>query len=160
VNVRHSGVLTNTLQVSEGLSVVPAASIDFESLCAYDRHVFPAPRPEFLRACIQPPFTSVAVLRGGHLAGFAVLRKAESGFQVGPFVADDAVVAEALLCALRPAAGDQVVAVDVAMVNAEAAALAQRAGLSAKFETWRMYRGPVPVISNERLWGVSTLEIG
>jgi hypothetical protein len=41
-----------------------------------------------------------------------------------------------------------------------ARALFERYGLKPVFETARMYRGPVPVLPLDRIYGITTFELG
>jgi hypothetical protein len=49
---------------------------------------------------------------------------------------------------------------DVPEVNPAAVSLAKRHNLKAVFETARMYRGAKPDISLERVFGVTSFEVG
>lgn len=44
--------------------------------------------------------------------------------------------------------------------QAEAVALAHRHGLQPAFETARMYAGPAPALPMQRLFGITTFELG
>jgi hypothetical protein len=44
--------------------------------------------------------------------------------------------------------------------NAGAIALADRHGLKPSFEVARMYRGPAPDLPLERIFGITTFELG
>ena len=49
---------------------------------------------------------------------------------------------------------------DVPSVNRDAVALAQDLGLTPVFETVRMYTGAIPPLRLERVFGVTTFELG
>jgi hypothetical protein len=49
---------------------------------------------------------------------------------------------------------------DVPSINREAIALAQDFGLAPVFETARMYTGPIPPLRLERVFGVTSFELG
>ena len=49
---------------------------------------------------------------------------------------------------------------DVPAVNREAVALAESLGLAPVFETARMYTGAIPPLRLERVFGVTTFELG
>jgi hypothetical protein len=70
-------------------------------------------------------------------------------------------VADTLFRALVSAvpAGDPV-QIDVPAPHAEALALARRHGLQPVFETARMYAGPAPVLPMQRLYGITSFELG
>ncbi|NGM18959.1 GNAT family N-acetyltransferase [Roseomonas stagni] len=159
-NIRFGGVPAGAAAASA--DVVEASGVPFSALAALDRSVFPAAREAFLRAWLSAPgHVALAVVRDGEVAGFGVIRPAREGHKIGPLVAQDRGVAERLLVALIariPAGGP--VFLDVAEPRREAVALAEGLGLKPVFETARMYTGPAPAIRLERLFGVTTFELG
>ena len=159
-NIRFCGIPARPTPLAEG--IVPAADLPFAALAALDRSVFPAPREAFLRAWLSAPgHVALALRRAGAVAGFGVLRPARSGHKIGPLVAEDPAAAEALAAALLAhlPPGDQVF-LDVPEPQREAVALAGRLGLAPVFETARMYTGAAPALRLDRIYGVTTFELG
>ena len=160
-NVRFAGVAERTAR-ADPAQIVPLGAVDFRSLCADDRRIFPAPREAFLRCWIaMPDATGLAWLEQGRVAGWGLIRRCREGHKIGPLVADHPPVASALYGALceRVPAGDTVY-LDVPMPNADAVALAQAQGLHSVFETARMYAGPAPACELQRVYGITTFELG
>ena len=159
-NIRYEG--TADSRGAADRRVVPLSSLPFDAVAAYDRLSFPAERADFLRCWInQPRGTALGFLRDGALAGYGVIRPARNGFKIGPLLADDAVVAEALSDALKsriPRASP--LFLDAPEANPAAIALAERHRMSVVFETARMYAGAMPDISQQRMYGVTTFELG
>jgi hypothetical protein len=123
--------------------------------------VFPAPRPAFLRAWLAAPgHVALALLRDGAVAGFGVIRPCRAGHKIGPLVADGARDAEALLAALLARVPPGEVFLDVPETHRAAVALAGRLGLKPVFETARMYTGPAPALRADRIFGITTFELG
>jgi hypothetical protein len=90
-----------------------------------------------------------------------VIRRCGRGWKVGPLFADDATAAEAILDALLsriPAADPWIL--DIPEPNAAARTLVERRGTSQVFATARMYTGPAPSIDLDRIFGVTTFELG
>ncbi|WP_270935690.1 GNAT family N-acetyltransferase [Falsiroseomonas oryzae] len=142
-------------------TVVPAATVPFGAIEALDASVFPAPRPDFLRAWLGAPgHVALAVLRDGAVAGFGVIRPCRTGHKVGPLVADTRADAEALLIALLARVEPGPVFLDVPEPHREAVALAESLGLKPVFETARMYTGPAPALWTDRIFGITTFELG
>jgi len=138
------------------LSDVPMADVETD-----DATVFPAPRSAFLRAWIGAPgHTGCAIVRDGRLAGWGVIRPCRKGFKIGPLVADDRATAEAVLSTLLARVGGGEIFLDVPSINREAIALAQDFGLAPVFETARMYTGAIPPLRLERVFGVTSFELG
>ena len=158
-NIRYGGSLMFT--TSSPVGIVPLADALFAAVEADDATVFPAPRTAFLRAWLAAPgHIGRALLRDGRLAAWGVIRPCRTGCKIGPLVADDRAAAEAVFAALVAAVGSGEVFLDVPSVNREAVALAQSHGLEPVFETARMYTGAIRPLRLERVFGVTTFELG
>src|SRR5215510_2767062 len=158
-NVRYGGspaVPGAPVAATTALSEVPLALV-----AASDRTVFPAPRAAFLRAWIDAPgHIGRALLRDGRLAAWGVIRPCRTGHKIGPLVADDRAAAETVLAALLAGTNAAEIFLDVPSINREAIALARDLGLAPVFETARMYTGAIPPLRLERIFGVTTFELG
>ncbi|MFB7599226.1 GNAT family N-acetyltransferase [Streptomyces sp. NPDC056160] len=141
--------------------VRPAALADLADLTAYDALCHPAERPRFLARWLTTDGHRTLVRRDGdRVSGYGVLRPAHDGLRIGPLFADTAEDARTLFTALCALAGEQRIALDVPEPNAAGVALAEEAGLTPSFQTARMYTGPVREYARERVFGVTTLELG
>jgi GNAT superfamily N-acetyltransferase len=155
-----------TQQQVAGLSVdgvVDGRAVPFEALCALDQAVaYPGSRRAFLRRWLTPVGGALrVVLRDGVLRGYGVIRRCESGYKIGPLVANTDADARSLLAALVAAVGAEEGYWDIPHANPAAVALAADLGFSAVFETARMYRGAAPApLDLSRLWGVTSFELG
>jgi GNAT superfamily N-acetyltransferase len=157
-NVRYGGRVAPRPAPPAG--IMPLADVPFATVAADDATVFPAPRGSFLRAWISARgHIGRALVRDGRLAAWGVIRPCRSGRKIGPLVADDRAAAEAVFAALV-AAGPGEVFLDVPSVNRDAVALAQDHGLAPVFETARMYTGAIRPVRLERVFGVTTFELG
>ncbi|MBP0114727.1 MULTISPECIES: GNAT family N-acetyltransferase [Bradyrhizobium] len=158
-NIRYGGVVTAPPRSSAevvGLDEIPFAIVE-----ADDATVFPARRSAFLRAWINTPgHVGRALLRDGRLAAWGLIRPCRTGCKIGPLVADDRAAAEAVVQALLGSAGGGEVFLDVPAVNPGAVALAEQLGLKPVFETARMYTGPIPPLRIDRIFGVTSFELG
>lgn len=153
--------LTGTGRTAAG--IVRVSAVPWDDVLEYDRTSFPAPRAAFLKGWLMlPDSTALAFVRQGRLAGYGVVRRCVEGFKVGPLFADDLNTADRLLGALVAEAAGGPVFLDVPDVSANAAAveLAARFGGVEVFRTARMYTRDVPAIRQERVFGVTTLELG
>lgn len=91
----------------------------------------------------------------------APARRSRQGHKVGPLFADDAEIAGQLYGALcRHVRDDEPVYLDVLEVNAAGLRLAANHGMKKVFGTARMYTGDSPSIALERVFGVTTFELG
>jgi ribosomal protein S18 acetylase RimI-like enzyme len=146
---------------SSSLNLVDLRSISPADLAAYDAQLFPAPRPNFLQAWVRQPGTSALGLIGdAGLTACGVARPCRTGYRIGPLFADDPSLAQLLFNALTSTIPGQTVYLDVPEPNRAAASLADRHGMKPVFETARMYRGPAPAVDLNRVFGVTSLELG
>jgi ribosomal protein S18 acetylase RimI-like enzyme len=141
--------------------VAAAADVPFEQLLAYDRLCFPAPRERFVSAWIvQPDAVALATVAAGRVAGYGVVRRCKAGCKIGPLFADDAGVATGLFRALAASMPGELIVLDVPETNAAAVALAELHGMTSVFETARMYTKDAPAIAIDRVFGVTSFELG
>lgn len=161
-NIRYGGVARTEIGPDD--NVVEVASPDesgpINAIIEYDRQFFPSDRERFLRAWIVPPHRTLAYIDGGTLRGFGTIRACRNGHKIGPLFANDAAIADRLFRSLTaPYPGDEIF-LDTPEPNAAAIALAEREGMKPVFETARMYRGKTPKLPLERIFGITTFELG
>ena len=161
-NIRYGGAIDGQPgRVAAADRIVPIGEVPFAALAAYDRTCFPAAREEFLSAWTTAPgHRALACMAGDTLVGYGVLRRCHTGHKVGPLFANDAGVARALLMALAAGTGLEPVFLDVPEIGHAAVALAEDLAMTPVFDTARMYAGPTPDVALERIFGVSTFELG
>jgi hypothetical protein len=157
-NIRYGG------WVAPGVEAVPTtvslSEVPFDLIARDDATVFPAPRPAFLQAWIAAPgHVGRALIRGRRLVAWGVIRPCRKGRKIGPLIADDGDAAEAVFVALVGRVGGQVF-LDVPQPNGAAVALATAHGFAPVFETARMYSGLIRPVSLDRVYGVTTFELG
>lgn len=158
-NIRHGGTVAS--EPAPRADIVALDKIPFALIEADDATVFPAQRTAFLRAWIGATgHVGRALLRDGRLAGWGVIRPCRQGRKIGPLVADDRAAAETVLSALLASTGAGEIFLDVPAVNPDAVALAKSLGLAPTFETARMYTGVIPPLRIDRVFGVTTFELG
>jgi GNAT superfamily N-acetyltransferase len=158
-NVRYGG--TVAVPAAPRADVIALSEVSMAAIEADDATVFPAPRSSFLRAWIGAPgHVGCALVRDGRPAGWGVIRPCLKGFKIGPLVADDRATAEAVLSALLASVGGGEIFLDVPSINRDGVALAQDLGLAPVFETARMYTGAIPPLRLERVFGVTSFELG
>jgi GNAT superfamily N-acetyltransferase len=134
-----------------------------DRVTAYDTLVFGTPRVGFLKAWLnmENAVTFVASADDGMIEGYAVLRKCRQGYKIGPLFGDNDWVAEQLFlaCNEKLPVGESIY-LDVPEVNASALALAKKYNMQLVFETARMYKSGVPVFPLEKVFGVTSFELG
>jgi hypothetical protein len=145
----------------KGFQPVPVGLVPWEQLAAFDRTCFPSPRDAYLRGWIaQPSSCSFASLDDGTLRGYAIARRCRVGWKIGPLFAEDRALATRLFRRCWEAAEGAPIFLDVPEGNPEGLALAEEFGMEPVFHCRRMYRGPSPQLRLERVFGITTLELG
>jgi GNAT superfamily N-acetyltransferase len=159
-NIRYQGCTGGESRPSDHL--VTLDRINWGDVLAYDRQCFPVPREKFLQAWLyQKDHQAIAYQEDGILRGYGVVRPCRVGYKIGPLFADTPEVAEVLFLALKaiPAA-ENTIYLDVPEVNQAAIALATKYSLQVVFETARMYTRQAPSIALDKIYGVTSFELG
>ena len=144
-----------------GENIIPLAQIPYDQVFDYDRTCFPAPRPSFLAGWIsQPDALALGFVREGKLSGFGVVRRCGEGCKIGPLFADDAEAAEALFTRMAQFAAGGPLFLDAPENNPAALELVHRYQMTEVFGCARMYLGPPPDLAHQRIFGVTTFELG
>jgi ribosomal protein S18 acetylase RimI-like enzyme len=161
-NIRFQGVAQKIDQRAATRStLLNASALPFERLLDYDRQCFPATRERFLAAWLaQPDAIALAAMQAGEIAGYGVMRRCRTGCKIGPLFADSDDIAGDLFDALAARMPGEAIFLDVPETNPEAVALAERRGMTSVFETARMYTRQAPALSIERVFGVTSFELG
>lgn len=147
---------------ADSTNILACSDVSFDDLCVYDRYFFPENRKPFLSCWTNlPQSKAIAFIENGAISGYGVIRKCFQGYKVGPLFADNNDIADVLFINLVNYAGEgSLVYIDVPEVNSSAVALAHRYNMKKVFETARMYTKQKPTISIDRLFGVTTFELG
>ena len=159
-NIRYQGIGGGFFPTDS--EIVQLSTIPFDEICAYDRAFFPDSRVQFLRCWInQPQTTAIGILENSKLAGYGVLRPCRSGYKIGPLFADSPLFAEHLFLALKSnVPKGEPFFLDIPSDNSSAVDLVNRHNMMVAFETARMYKGKIPDLPINRLFGVTTFELG
>lgn len=158
-NRRYQGIGQGRLASN---SLIEIQKVDFKKLALYDDGIFPAKRHKFLKCWISQPQTKgYALLDSDRLTGYGVVRPCQNGYKIGPLFADNAAIAKKIFNRL---AGEVPLGweyfFDVSEINTEAINLAERYCVKIIFETARIYSKSAPSIPLEKVYGVTSLELG
>jgi hypothetical protein len=126
---------------ADGITVRPIADADWAALCTYDAAIFGADRSGVLaRMRGRLPPANLFAERGGRIAGFLLGRDGRTAAHLGPLIAEDDAIAQALLAqALRAIAGP--VYIDVVDAKSEVRGFLEASGFSAQRPFTRMLLG-------------------
>lgn len=157
-NLRMEGVGKRT---DPDPRVVPLREVDFQKVLEFDARHFGILRPAFLKPWITPEGGyGAGLLDDDGLQGMGVVRPCQNGFKIGPLFAESAEVADTLFTVLSAQAAGKPLFLDTPEINKEALALAERHGMEESFGCARMVFGPPMQLPWERIYGVTTFELG
>lgn len=159
-NIRYEGVGSEK-QESPLSNIVPLSKLPFSQLLAYDNQIFPVSRPSFLKKWIkQPESLSIGWVEDEQLRGYGMVRKCQVGYKVGPLFTDNKQIAKTLFDQMRIFVGNNPIFLDTPEVNQAAVKLAESYNMKPMFETARMYTKEEPNVPIEKVFGVTTFELG
>ena len=159
--VRYQGVACGTISKTSSAQIPIHATVSNDILLNYDRNRTAHDRGTLLASWLsQPQIMRAATFQEGVLVGFGLARPAETGFKIGPLVADNAQIAQGLLADLIERLDGAQVQIDVPTPNQDGVALAKSFGLEASFGCRRMYFGGKPKEDLSTLFGAMSLEFG
>jgi hypothetical protein len=159
-NIRYAG--KGSQKETNTDNIILLSKLPFDKILDYDAHVFPVKRARFLQEWIKQPHSlAIGKVVGDELYGFGMVRKCQKGYKVGPLFADNEKVADELFQALRNFVPVQeTIYLDTPETNPQAIQLAERYGMKPMFETARMYTKMKPKINLDKVYGVTTFELG
>ncbi len=141
--------------------LIELKDVPFDVLLQYDTPIFGMDRARFLKKWIKMPESySLGKIKNGTLTGYGVLRPCYNGFKIGPLFADHVDIALEIFNSLCIRAGASSVFLDVPEVNLEASKMIQELNLKSSFETVRMYRKIPPNQILDKVFGITTFELG
>lgn len=141
--------------------ITPITDEDFEAIMVYDLQCFGFERSRFMKSWLKlPESKTFKFIENGRHKGFAVMRKANKGYKICPLFADDAAVATELYKACLNAVPGEPVYLDIPVVNQAAVELTKAFNTTYVFECARMYYGKPPDIPIDKVFGITTFELG
>ena len=161
-NIRFEGLSRGAAPINP--HVVTVAQLpSWDALCTYDRQCFPAPRSTFLKSWVSlNGATALAYIDSSQrIQGYGVIRACRQGYKVGPLFADHPDVAAALLQALESAIPQQSqIYLDVPECHSDAVRMVTARSFTSIFSTARMYNRGIPALTMNKIFGVTTFELG
>ena len=159
-NIRYQGTGGGRLPASH--EFVPLSRVPLAQFHRYDRSFFPEDRKRFMESWIcQPQAYTLGIIQGGNLKGYGMIRQCREGYKIGPLFADTPEQADALFLALKSGVSNRdPLFLDIPQNNPHAIKLVEHHRMTPVFETARMYTGKFPKIPMERVFGVTSFELG
>jgi ribosomal protein S18 acetylase RimI-like enzyme len=150
---------SKTIPFSNNVSLINQE--DFEKITAYDNFYFGFQRAVFLKNWLQMPESkAIKYTENNKILGYAVIRKAETGYKIGPLFADNTIIAEELFKSCLSMDSNDSVFLDIPTTNQNAVNLVKKYHGKYVFECARMYYGATPKIEINNVYGITTFELG
>eukprot|EP01071_Lankesteria_metandrocarpae_P007208 Lankesteria_metandrocarpae@DN4613_c0_g3_i1.p1 len=156
-NIENNGVTSNRYCVDVG------CGIRVEDLLKYDLGVFGVERRHLMKMMIDAKehVTCIATCNKGEFVGYGMLRKCNADYKLGPLMADNMEVAEAIFVKLMEYAEPQTpVRIYVPSCNEDATSWIKRKGFQPCLTCARMYTNPELGSADQRSVATCFLEIG
>ncbi|QCW84654.1 GNAT family N-acetyltransferase [Methylotuvimicrobium buryatense] len=159
-NIRYKGLSGASQSIDP--AIVDVMTCDWEALMDFDQSVFTVDRSAFLFSWLnQPNSHALAYREYSKIVGYGMARKCRIGFKIGPLFAQTEPQAEALLQALQTRLPESSpFFLDIPAINPCATSLVDRCAMQPVFETARMYIGLEPPVPVNKVYGVTSFELG
>lgn len=108
----------------------------------------------------MPNAKACALLEEGKISGYGVIRKTRMGHKIAPLFADNAVIAENLLLSLAKNAGSETLFIDIPDTNQECAQMKEKYSMKEIYAVNRMYSSGIPDLPIEKIFGITSFELG
>jgi GNAT superfamily N-acetyltransferase len=156
-NIRFEGCPTKDCPSS----VINLKEISPETIFEYDRAIFGFDRNTFLTKWLQMTNChSLGVVDKGKLVGYGVIRSCVTGYKIGPLFADSDEIAEKIFLGLCSKVKGAPIFLDVPETNIKAIAIAEKYNMEEVFSTVRMYNKTPMKRLREKVYGVTSFELG
>jgi GNAT superfamily N-acetyltransferase len=158
-NTRYAGVING--KFSNKCVVIQKA--DLSKIAAFDSRFFPVTRKKFLECWLYQKDGSALMMQddvNGEIKGYGVIRKCFQGYKIGPLFAENKETAELLLSSLAVTASGAEVFLDVPEPNLAGVTLTKELGMVPVFSTVRMYTKAAPELPLNKIFGVTSFELG
>lgn len=138
-----------------------ATAKDEAALFALDLECFGVERKKFLKLWLNPTKSKTfTYTEKDTLLGFAVMRKCQTGFKIGPLFAENEKVAEALYERCLTEAIEEPVYLDIPLNNKAALSMVNKYKAGYVFECARMYYNIPPKTATAKVFGITSFELG
>jgi len=142
-------------------NIIPLSELPFDDILRYDNKYFPTQRAVFLDKWLKlPDSKSYCIQYDNDLMGYGMIRKCRNGFKIGPLFAENHDIAEELLLSLSVEANGDFIYLDVPEINKDGIKIAKKYNMKECFGTARMYSKEFPNIPINKIFGVTSFELG
>ncbi len=165
-NYKKSGFVLNYKNIrfkgeSRKLSSSSLPEASLEKISKYDRAVFGLGRSKFLSEWLHMPHAYSSLFDDGTQGfGYGVIRECREGFKIGPLFADSPYIAKILVADLLSKVKPASFFLDVPAPHLNAMALVKNFNMQPVFETARMYKGLPLTQDLNKIYGITSFELG
>ncbi|MFA8451592.1 MAG: GNAT family N-acetyltransferase [Bacteroidales bacterium] len=140
---------------------VPVKDVPYEQLEEYDSHCFPVKREKYLRRWMrQKGAKAFAKYVDGEILGFGLIRPCIEGYKIAPLFANSSNIAAELFYKLTETIPGESIYIDVPDINVNASSLISKLNMESVLETVHMYNLFDSSIESEKVFGVTSWELG
>ena len=134
---------------------------DFDAVQELDNACFGVPRTTFLSQWLfSANAKSFLYKESNDICGYAVVRKCINGYKIGPLFALNENIARSLYECCLNSAIDETVFIDIPCSNSQAMQMVKDYDATYVFECARMYYGTPPSTLTDRIFGITSFELG
>jgi len=158
-NTRYAGIAKR----EQSNQCVPIQRQNFGEIASFDLECFAADRTRFLDCWLLQNDAARMLTRDevtGKISGYGAIRKCVQGHKIGPLFANDGKTAELLFKSLASTVPGETVFLDVPQPNTGAVELATKKHMQPVFSTVRMYTNTAPNVQLNKIYGITTFELG
>jgi len=160
-NSRYAGVAKSTANFSARCKSINQK--DLPDITLFDSEYFSTNRIQFLKYWLFQKDANAFMVKDDKtekISGYGVIRKCYQGHKIGPLFANTPIIANQLFESLTATVPGEEVFLDVPEPNLSAVELAQRNNMKPVFATVRMYTKKIPNLPLNRIYGVTSFELG
>jgi GNAT superfamily N-acetyltransferase len=160
-NIRYEGSSKIANRPTSSL-VFKISTSNIHQIADYDRSLFPAHRVDFLHQWLtQKNGFGYCWIDDNNIKGYGFIRACQKGYKIGPLFADTPEIASQLFDKLcDDLAPHSIIYLDIPEPNTHALTLTQKNDMKPVFNTARMYTKTEPNIKLEKIYGVTSFELG
>ncbi|MBI2465151.1 GNAT family N-acetyltransferase [Candidatus Shapirobacteria bacterium] len=157
-DMRMEGV-GKIMQFSENVKAIEVDDLD--EISSLDVKFFGYERRTFLQGwLLMNNSQALKYVDGGEIKGYGVVRKCQTGYKIGPLFADNYEVADELFRAMSTFADGEPIYLDVPEINIDGMKLAKNYNMKECFGCARMYYSQAPALPYDKIFGVTSFELG
>lgn len=161
-NIRFEYIVPAGKKEYRNKNIIPISNEIPVSVFDYDLKIFGHKRTSFLKSWLtQLNGITLQYIDNQPVKSIGVIRKCGIGYKIGPLYCEDENIAEAMFLALLNYVKEgEKVYLDVPEINQKAVQLAEKYDMQKSFETARMYTNLTREYPVNKVFGVSTFELG